>query len=182
MQNVQNWVYVVQNTVCWLSCECYFFHVSRLPWLTSGIQLPGYLDFYQKFNGTHQKLEEVKVESDDLLVSFDVTSFFPSIPLEKVLISLEKWLTSLSFSKFEISEYVQLTKLCIFQNALKFGENLYIQNNVLAMGNPLSPYLANLWVHLKSISPTHSLGCIKVGTQNKGKESENSYQELKRLL
>ena len=40
-----------------------------------------------------RKKLEVKVESDDVLVSFDVTSLFPSIPLEKVLISLEKWLT-----------------------------------------------------------------------------------------
>ena len=39
-----------------------------------------------------KNLEEVKVESDDVLVSFDVTSLFPSIPLGKVLIILEKWL------------------------------------------------------------------------------------------
>ena len=61
----------------------------------------------------------VKVESDNVLVSFDVTPFIPSMPLEKMLISLEKWLTSVSFSKFEISEYVHLIKLCIFHNAFK---------------------------------------------------------------
>jgi Reverse transcriptase (RNA-dependent DNA polymerase). len=93
-----------------------------------------------------KKKLEVKVESDNMLVSFDVISLFPSIPLEKVLISLEKWLTSLTFSKFETSEYEQLTKLCIFHNAFKFGEKFYIQNNGLAMGNPLSPFLANLFM------------------------------------
>ena len=64
-----------------------------------------------------KKLEEVKIERDDVLVSFDVT----------VVINLEKSLSSLYFSKFEISEYVALTKLCIFHNAFKFGENFYIQ-------------------------------------------------------
>ena len=93
-----------------------------------------------------KKLEEVKIERDDVLVSFDVTSLFPSIPLDKVVINLEKWLSSLYFSKFEISEYVALTKLCILHNAFKFGENFYIQNNGLAMGNPLSPFLANLFM------------------------------------
>jgi hypothetical protein len=38
------------------------------------------------------KLEEVKLESDDVLVLFDVTSLFPSIPLDKVLINFEKGL------------------------------------------------------------------------------------------
>ena len=42
------------------------------------------------------------------------TSLFPSILLEKLVINLEKWLSSLYFSKFEISEYVALTKLASF--------------------------------------------------------------------
>ena len=89
-----------------------------------------------------KKLEEVKLESDDVLAFFDVTSLFPTIQPDKVLINLENGLHhSLSFSKFEISEYVQLTKLCIFHNAVKFGENFYIQNNGLSMGNPSSPPL-----------------------------------------
>ena len=50
-----------------------------------------------------KKLEEVKIERDDVLVSFDVSSLFPSIPLYKVVINLEKWLSSLYFRKFEIS-------------------------------------------------------------------------------
>ena len=63
-----------------------------------------------------------------------------------MVINLEKWLSSLYFSKFEISEYVALTKLCILHNTFEFGENFYIQNNGLAMGNPLSPFLANLFM------------------------------------
>ena len=42
-----------------------------------------------------------------MLVFFDVTSLFPSIPLDKVVINLEKWLSSIYFSKFEISENLQ---------------------------------------------------------------------------
>ena len=81
------------------------------------------------------------------------------------IISLEKWLTSLTFSKFETSEYEQLTKLCIFHNAFKFVENFYIQNNGLTMGNPLSPFLANLFMSELEIYITSSFPWMcKVGT------------------
>jgi hypothetical protein len=34
----------------------------------------------------------------------------------------------------------------IIYNAFKLGENFYIQNNGLVMGNPLSPFLTNLFM------------------------------------
>jgi hypothetical protein len=58
----------------------------------------------------------VKVESDYVLVSFDVTSLFRSIPLEKVLISPEKWLEPLSFSKFGISELTNFASFIMPSN------------------------------------------------------------------
>ena len=61
-----------------------------------------------------KKLEKIRLVSDDVLMLFDVRSLFPSVQLDNMLINLEKWLTSLSFSKFEISEYVQLLNFTSF--------------------------------------------------------------------
>ena len=74
------------------------------------------------------------------------------MPLNKIIIILEKWLSSLTFNKSEISEYETLTKLCIFHNAFKFRENFYVQNDGLL----LSPFLANLFMSELKIHITSS--------------------------
>ena len=76
------------------------------------------------------------------LVSFDVEALFPSFPVEKLMKYLEKWLNDIGLQK----EEAELTKMCVEQNHFSFTNKFYKQDSGLSMGNPLSPFLANLFV------------------------------------
>jgi hypothetical protein len=92
------------------------------------------------------KLSDVKMENNDRLISFDVVALFPSIPIETTLIFLKNWLEELKIEGEKIKELINLTKLCMRQNVFQFNGKYYEQINGTAMGNPLSPFLADIFM------------------------------------
>ena len=46
----------------------------------------------------------------------------------------------------EIEEYRMLTELCLNETCFEFEGKIYQQKEGLSMGNPLSPFLANLYM------------------------------------
>ena len=92
------------------------------------------------------KIKNIDLNSEDRLVSFDVEALFPSIPVEKLMKYLEKWLNDIGLQKEEVEDYIELTKICVGQNYFSFDNKFYKQDSGLSMGNPLSPFLANLFM------------------------------------
>lgn len=92
------------------------------------------------------KIKDIKLAETDRLVSFDVSSLFPSVPIELTLQYLEEWLIDNNIPKIEIDEYLKLTRLCMDQNVFQFNHAFYKQTHGTSMGNPLSPFLANLFM------------------------------------
>ena len=69
---------------------------------------------------------------------------------------LEKWINDIGLQK----EEVDLTKICVGQNYFSFDNKFYKQDSGLSVGNPLSPFLANLFMsfletHLIKAFPCH---------------------------
>ena len=64
----------------------------------------------------------------------------------KLLNSLSR-LLEFHFSEFEISHLIKLTELCISHTYFSFNENFFQQTDGLAMGNPLSPILCDIYMH-----------------------------------
>ena len=59
---------------------------------------------------------------------------------------LKVWLNSTEVQPNEIEDYIQLTTLCLEQNFFRFNNKCFQQKSGLAMGNPLSPFLADLFM------------------------------------
>ena len=57
------------------------------------------------------KIENMDLNSENRLVSFDVEAHFSSIPVEKPMKYLEKWLNDIDFQKEEVEDYIELTKI-----------------------------------------------------------------------
>ena len=92
------------------------------------------------------KLEEVKLESDDVLVLFDVSSRSKHTVGQSV--NLEK----LSFRTFEISKYVQLTKLCIMPSNL---ERIFINTLKYHVFAPMGRFLLELiYLYFSTVLPS----------------------------
>lgn len=90
--------------------------------------------------------KQLTLSEDEVLISFDVKSLYPSVPVKKALKLLEDWLKKNGLVKKRIDEFVKLTKLCIEQKYLQFNERFYLQVDGLNMGNPLSEMLSNLFM------------------------------------
>ena len=91
-------------------------------------------------------IQNYKLQKDEYLVSFDVSSLFPSIPIPETMDLLEDWLISNDEPEHVVREYLILTRLCMNQNAFQFNNQYFSQTFGTAMGNPLSPFLANLFM------------------------------------
>ena len=82
------------------------------------------------------------------LASFDVKDMYPSIPHELVFTSARQMLGKLHWSQLEIEEMLTLLKSILECNYFQFENNFIQQKDGLAMGNPVSPILANLVLHV----------------------------------
>ena len=68
------------------------------------------------------------------------------MPIEFTIQLLESTLKENDLSPEHIEEYLKLTKLCIDQNVFTFNGKIYTQNEGMAMGNGLSPFMSNLFL------------------------------------
>ena len=81
------------------------------------------------------------------LVSFDVEALFTNVPLDDVLAFLQRKLTETNTNlPVSIDSFMELLRLCVCDNIFSFGDECYRQISGIAMGNCLSPVLANLYM------------------------------------
>lgn len=73
-----------------------------------------------------------ELEEDEILVSFDIELYFPSVPVDQPL---------------RHKTYLELTEICMQQNCFKLRGKCYRQTSGTAMGNPLPPFLCNVFMN-----------------------------------
>lgn len=95
-------------------------------------------------------LRTTSIDDDEILVSFDVKSLYTSVPVKQALDSVEKLLSSdqswANQSPMPVSSIVQLLKLCLEDTSFKFRNQFYRMTDGLAMGSPVSPIVANIFM------------------------------------
>ena len=89
------------------------------------------------------------IADDEILVSFDVKALFPSIPVKETLCHLEDWLLQQSTDsswRTKVRQYLKLTNMCMSENYFTFREGYYKATTGVAMGNPLSPFISEMFM------------------------------------
>ena len=81
------------------------------------------------------------------MVSFDVTSLLTSMPLEPTLNFIERKIDENHIS-IPIPKlcFLNLIRICVNNNVFQFEDSYYRQKFGVAMGSPLSPVLANIFM------------------------------------
>ena len=92
-------------------------------------------------------IEEIKSVSvpDKFLILFDVTSLFTNIPLSETIdIAINLIFENSPDLKFTKRELWKLFRIATFEKHFTFNGSIFDQIDVVAMGSPLAPVLANL--------------------------------------
>ena len=93
------------------------------------------------------KLNSITSNFDFKLVSFDVVSLFTKVPIDDLLNYLTDVLDNVDLP-FPVETMIELIKLCIKDCKFQFNDKYYEQKFGMAMGNPLSPVLSNLYMEI----------------------------------
>ena len=100
---------------------------------------------------TFQFVDDIKYEdfSGKFLCSFDVESLFTNIPLKETLDICISKLYSCTENKPSIpsQDLRSLLELAALDCVFTFNNNIYVQCDGVAMGSPLGPILANVFMH-----------------------------------
>ena len=103
------------------------------------------------------KLKGLVVAPGQKLVSYDVKALFTSVPVEQALNviqrKLKQDLTLPDRSVLNIDQLIQLLEYCLTTTYFVYGGEFYQQVHGAAMGSPVSPIVANLYMeHFESIA------------------------------
>jgi hypothetical protein len=93
-----------------------------------------------------ERVKDVVLEGDELLVSFDVTALYPNVPIPAAMKHLNVWLKSIGLERSKVTMYMKLAELCMKENTFQFEGKFYEQTFGTSMGNALSPFVANLFM------------------------------------
>ena len=103
-------------------------------------------------NSTHfvKKIRNTPLDGSDLMVSFDVVSLFTKVPVEEAIGAISEMLEKDEFiderTTMSTGELCRLTSFCLRSTYFRFKDSFYEQQDGAAMGSPLSPVVANLYI------------------------------------
>ena len=96
------------------------------------------------------KIEQTKLDEDEILVSFDVVSLFTNVPIDEACnIAKERLLLDNTLhlrTTLSPENIYDLLKLCLTTTCFQWREKFYEQTHGAPMGSPLSPVMANLFM------------------------------------
>ncbi|XP_055854557.1 uncharacterized protein LOC129918193 [Episyrphus balteatus] len=93
-----------------------------------------------------EKLKDITLDDDDVMVSFDVISLFTNIPTYLAIKNiLKEWNIIKDHTKIPKTKFLKLLEFCLRDNNyFQFDEKFYSQTYGMPMGNPLSPTVADI--------------------------------------
>ena len=97
-----------------------------------------------------QQLKEVKLQQDETIISYDVKALFTSVPIQPVLNIIKNKLENdqqlQQRTSMSVSQITSLLEYCLRSTYFVFQGEYYEQLEGAAMGSPLSPIIANIYM------------------------------------
>ena len=84
--------------------------------------------------------------NEEFIVSFDVESLYPSVPVEDAFILYSEWIEQQDISDVDAKLLIRLMRIVLDQRWLEYQGKIYSQKEGLFIGNALSPILAEIFM------------------------------------
>ena len=95
-------------------------------------------------------IKDIKIKPEECIMSYDVSALFTSIPIEPAINIIEKHLKEdkdlHSRTNMKIQHIISLLRFCLNNSYFSFQGRFYQQTEGAAMGSPISPIVANLFM------------------------------------
>ena len=98
------------------------------------------------------EVQSLEIKRGDILVSYDVTSLFTNVPLDETIQILadkafnDDWFNKTHELNLSRDQLIELLNAATKNQLFQFNGNLYEQTDGVAMGSPLGPLLANVFM------------------------------------
>ena len=97
-----------------------------------------------------QQIQDIKLQEDQCIMSYDVKALFTSVPIQPAIDVIKKMLEEDGELQKRINMSVQhiisLQEFCLRSTYFTFHDRLYEQQEGAAMGSPISPIVAYLFM------------------------------------
>ena len=97
-----------------------------------------------------QQLKDISLQQDECIISYDVKPLFTSVPIQPVINIIHNKLTNdkdlQQRTSMAIHHIISLLEFCLKSTYFVFQEKYYKQVEGAAMGSPLSPIVANIFM------------------------------------
>lgn len=99
-----------------------------------------------------EEIQNLKVDENDILVSYDVTSLFTNVPLKETIEMIAEkafvnnWFNETHKLNITQPDLIQLLEAATKNQLFQFDGKLYEQTDGVAMGSPLGPLMANAFL------------------------------------
>ena len=99
-----------------------------------------------------EEIQNLVIDENDILVSFDVTSLFTNVPLQETIETIaekafvDNWFNVTHNLNITKPGLVQLLEIATMNQLFQFDGKLYEQIDGVAMGSPLGPLMANAFL------------------------------------
>jgi Reverse transcriptase (RNA-dependent DNA polymerase)/GIY-YIG catalytic domain len=93
-----------------------------------------------------KELQDLTIEDDFELVSFDVCSLFPSIPENEAVSMLKEWICDQDIGNKHAELLCELLDIVSSQKFFQFDNIIYKQNGGVEIGGKLSPMIAEIFM------------------------------------
>ena len=95
-------------------------------------------------------IKGIKIKPEECIMSYDVSALFTSIPIEPAIQIIEQQLKDdkdlHSRTNMKIHHIISLLRFCLTNSYFTFQGRFYQQTQGAAMGSPISPVVANLFM------------------------------------
>ena len=97
-----------------------------------------------------EQLKEVRLKQGECIISYDVAALFTSVPIQPVVNIIQQRLANdkelQQRTSMSINHIISLLKFCLKSTSFVFQGQYYQQMEGAAMGSPLSPIVANIFM------------------------------------